>query len=141
MKRVVFLCTGNYYRSRFAEMLFNWLAKQRGLNWVADSSGLDPSPLNVGSISQHTVAGLSQLGVPITAEFRAPRKTAESDFVSADLVVAVKEAEHRAMVERSFPAWLERVEFWHVHDLDCAQPEDTLSHLYRQVQSLVDRLG
>ena len=26
MKQVLFLCTGNYYRSRFVEHLFNWLA-------------------------------------------------------------------------------------------------------------------
>ena len=39
-KRVLFLCTGNYYRSRFAEILFNQLAPTRGLNWRADSRGL-----------------------------------------------------------------------------------------------------
>jgi protein-tyrosine phosphatase len=31
-KIMLFLCTGNYYRSRFAELLFNHLAKQRGLD-------------------------------------------------------------------------------------------------------------
>ena len=38
--RVLFLCTGNYYRSRFAEALFNSLAKRAELNWTADSRGL-----------------------------------------------------------------------------------------------------
>jgi protein-tyrosine-phosphatase len=37
MKRVLFLCTGNYYRSRFAELLFNYRARSTGLAWEASS--------------------------------------------------------------------------------------------------------
>ena len=41
VKRVLFICTGNYYRSRFAEEWFNFLVRQeRALHWVADSRGL-----------------------------------------------------------------------------------------------------
>ena len=32
-KTVVFVCTGNYYRSRFCEYLFDALAKKAGLCW------------------------------------------------------------------------------------------------------------
>ncbi len=38
---VLFLCTGNYYRSRFAEHFFNHVAVREGLAWQADSRGLD----------------------------------------------------------------------------------------------------
>jgi hypothetical protein len=36
----------------------------------------------------------------------------------------LKEAEHRSMVERSFLAVADRVQYWHVTDLDAAEPCD-----------------
>jgi protein-tyrosine phosphatase len=36
-KTVLFLCTGNYYRSRFAEILFNSVAGKLGLPCLASS--------------------------------------------------------------------------------------------------------
>jgi protein-tyrosine phosphatase len=53
-RTVLFLCTGNYYRSRFAELLFNHLAAAKAAPWRAESRGLDPDPLNIGPISRHT---------------------------------------------------------------------------------------
>jgi protein-tyrosine-phosphatase len=37
-KTVLFLCTGSYYRSRFAEIYFNSVALKIGLPWKATSS-------------------------------------------------------------------------------------------------------
>ena len=37
VKTVLFLCTGNYYRSRFAEELFNHHAERAGDDWIAQS--------------------------------------------------------------------------------------------------------
>ncbi|HWG47254.1 MAG TPA: hypothetical protein VN688_31115 [Gemmataceae bacterium] len=37
-KTVLFLCTGNYYRSRFVEVLFNSVADRMGLSWRASSN-------------------------------------------------------------------------------------------------------
>ena len=39
MKTVLFLCSANYYRSRFAEHFFNWHAENSGLRWKAISKG------------------------------------------------------------------------------------------------------
>lgn len=137
---VLFLCTGNYYRSRYAEIVFNELARERGLPWTATSRGLAPSPRNVGPLSQHTHTALGKRGIDPDPHLRDPIAVTDADFAAAGLVVAVKEAEHRAMVERDFPARLGDVEFWHVHDLDCSEPEDTIAALDVLLAALVERL-
>ena len=69
-KRVLFLCTGNYYRSRYAEELFNHLAKWQALDWQAASRGLAErgSPENVGPMSPYALQALrAKAIVPVGA--------------------------------------------------------------------------
>jgi protein-tyrosine phosphatase len=139
MKQVLFLCTGNYYRSRFAEHLFNWLASESDLTWRAGSRGLFLWG-NIGPISQHALQGLKERRVPLDGEHRHPMPLELADLTAADLVIAVKEAEHRTMLTEQFPRWAESVEYWHIDDLDCAGPEEALPILDRQVRALVKRL-
>lgn len=138
---ILFLCTGNYYRSRYAEILFNQLARQRNLDWVADSRGLRLEPLNPGPISRFTLHALKELEIELQDPIRYPRPVTAEDFKSACHVVAVKEGEHRPMIEQAFPEWLERVEFWKVDDVDCAVPEVAIPELRQLVIALVDRLA
>jgi len=140
MKTVLFLCTGNYYRSRFAEIFFNWNAEQRGLPWHAESRGLALDPFNMGPMSRHAQLHLRQLGISLDGYQRMPQPVAEHDFARAHHVVAVKQTEHRPLIERNFPTRLARVEFWEVDDLDCAGPEVAIPHLEREVAALMDRL-
>jgi protein-tyrosine phosphatase len=139
MKQVLFLCSGNYYRSRFAEHLFNWLATRSDLPWRADSRGLDVWG-NLGPISRHALEGLRSRGVPVNGEHRNPVRLTLADLAASDLVIAVKEAEHRAMLREQFPLWANLVEYWHVDDLDYAGPEEALPILDGEVRALVERL-
>ena len=141
--RVLFLCTGNYYRSRFAEILFNLRAPQRGLRWSAFSRALaiELGSCNIGPISRHTrdACRAREIAIPEPTPF--PCGASESDFQSAQRVVALKEAEHRAYMLRKFPEWADRIEYWHVHDLDAAAPQDACAQIERHVEELITRLG
>ncbi|MEM1303346.1 MAG: low molecular weight phosphatase family protein [Planctomycetota bacterium] len=142
MPTVLFLCTGNYYRSRFCEAWFNHLAKERGLDWRADSRGLALDPLNPGNIYRVTVAELAKRGVDTAEhEARPPLPAERGDFDAADRVVAVKEAEHRAMMEAGFPDLADSITYWHVHDLDCATSDEAIPQLEHLVLRLVDELA
>ena len=140
MKQAIFLCSANYYRSRFAENFFNWLAAEEDLPWRADSRGLAVGNWgNIGPISPFTVEALQLRGIAVD-EHRDPRPLTLADLAGADLVVAVKESEHRAMMARQFPLWADRVEYWHVDDIDCAGPEESLPELEDNIRALVARL-
>ena len=141
MKTVLFLCTGNYYRSRYAEILFNARAQEIGLAWNAVSRGLAPDPRNPGPMSRDTMAALQRQGITVEEYLRLPIKVTDKDFESNHHIVAVKEAEHRLMIQRDYPHRLENVEFWHVHDLDCCGPEEAISHLEQEVTGLLMRLS
>jgi protein-tyrosine phosphatase len=144
MKQLLFICTGNYYRSRFAELIFNAAARERGLSWRATSRGTDvfgAGRFNVGPISNVARQALEARGVPLDANPRPPMPLTERDLASADLVVAVCEAEHRPHLERDFPAAAARVEYWGVEDLGVTPAEDALAALDRHVTALLDRLA
>jgi protein-tyrosine phosphatase len=137
---VLFLCSGNYYRSRYAEMVFNTLAAQSGIRWQATSRALHISGRNVGPISIHAKQGLAERGIELPYEIRFPQELTEQDLQLAKRIVAVKEAEHRSMVAEKFPAWTDRVEFWQIHDIDCAEPAHALPELHDAVVKLHDEL-
>jgi protein-tyrosine phosphatase len=141
MQTVLFLCTGNFYRSRFAEIYFNWLAARDGLVWRADSRGLALDPNNFGPISSHARREILRLGIPLPEPLRDPIDAAAADFAAAKLVIALKEAEHRPLMESRFPDWAGRIEYWQVHDLDYALPSEALPQVKAQVERLIARLN
>jgi protein-tyrosine phosphatase len=144
MRHLLFICTGNYYRSRFAEILFNALAEQRGLPWRATSRGTDiawAGRFNVGPISTYARQALETRHIPLPADLRMPAQLTEQDLVEADLIVAVCEAEHRPHLERDFPHAAARVEYWTVQDLADTSADEALAALEQHVLALLDRLA
>ncbi|MFA5137732.1 MAG: low molecular weight phosphatase family protein [Elusimicrobiota bacterium] len=141
MKTVLFLCSGNYYRSRFAELFFEWTAKAAALRWKARSRGLWLNCDNMGPISPDAARALEGLGVQVPRDVRFPLEAVEEDLLAADLVIAVHEREHRPMIESRFPAAARRVEYWQVPDLDGAAPHAALAELAVQVRGLAQRLS
>jgi protein-tyrosine phosphatase len=142
MPHVLFLCTGNYYRSRFAEELFNHRAPVLGVAWSATSRALalERGTGNVGPLSVHTVRALDERSIPARGADRMPAPCALSDLESAKLVVALKETEHRPLLAERFRGWEDRVTYWHVDDVDIASPVEALGEIDRHVDDLIARL-
>lgn len=148
MKVVLFLCTGNYYRSRFAEELFNYLAPEKCPGWVAASRGIavDLGSSNVGPIAAETASALRQRGVNLDRELlRMPRQLTLSDLNDADHIVALKYTEHFPLMKNRFHAWLtmndiSRMEYWDVHDIDLMTPELALPLIEERLDDLMARL-
>lgn len=142
-RRVLFLCTGNYYRSRFAELYFNHLAESRGLPWRAESRGLatETNYLLPGVISPLTCAALAARGVALPGQHRDPIAACASDFAGGFArVIALKETEHRPLMAARFPEHESSVEYWEVHDIHDAPADETIAELERRVRRLVDEL-
>ena len=137
-KTVLFLCTGNYYRSRFAEVLFDSVAGKIGLRWRASSRGLalERGVDNVGPMAVAALTALKALGVRADdAVTRLPSQVTAEDLESADRVVALNRDEHLPLLLERFPAWAEKVEYWQVDDA----PE-ALARIEREVMALVVRI-
>lgn len=139
-RKLIFLCTGNYYRSRFAELYFRHVARQRDMAWQVDSRGLRPGAWNIGPLSVHTQDECERLGICIEP-LRNPQELQLDDLRSADCVIAVKETEHRPLMLEKFPEFVDTVEYWEIHDLDAASPPETFLALKQHVDRLIDRLS
>jgi protein-tyrosine phosphatase len=140
-KTVVFICTGNFYRSRFSEYLFNALARERGLYWRATSRGLKTWTVGTheGPLSEFAAYRLTALDIPFDGQ-RFPIQLAAVDLEDADLVIALKKTEHHPMMVSQFPAWADRITYWHIDDMDCATADESLPICEACVKFLVDAL-
>jgi protein-tyrosine phosphatase len=142
VNRLLFLCTGNYYRSRFAEILFNAFAARHQLPWRADSRGLalDLTAGNLGPMAQVAAQSLRLRGIRCASMERFPRAASEADFLAAQLTIALDEEEHRPLMRARFPAWENQIDYWLVHDLDQWDPLTALAAIENCVGSLVENM-
>jgi len=140
MNTVLFLCTGNYYRSRFAEYLFNFLAAKHGLDWQADSRGLAVSSNNIGPVSRYAVEALARQSIKLPENQRFPLALSEKDLQAATKVIALDESEHRQLMHYQFPEWTDTITYWLVHDIHLTSPEEALAEIDQKVRDLVDDL-
>ena len=139
MKTVLFLCTGNYYRSRFAEELFNHRAAQAEINWQAQSRALaiERGINNIGSLSPLALSGLTTRGLSAKGANRPAQQCGILDLESADYIVALNEVEHRSLMRERFPNWETRIQYWDIGDVAVVQPDKALALIDAQVEALL----
>jgi protein-tyrosine phosphatase len=141
-RTILFLCTGNYYRSRFAEALFNHHAMAHKLPWRAISRGLAIDRVTErDDLSCFTLAALTERN--IDCQNTSPKRNAltSGDLADADLVIALCGIEHRPMLEQAHPLWVDHIVYWGVHDLPHWSPNRALPEIEKQVLWLLETLA
>jgi protein-tyrosine phosphatase len=146
MSELLFLCTGNFYRSRFAEEVFNKTRIASSAKWTASSRGLavDICVNNVGPIHRAAEDELRRLGI-VLSEPRMPLQVTLKELQNADRIVLLKAEEHLPLLQQRFPAWLEaeahKMELWQIHDTDVSGPAEQLPLIHAQTLMLLNTLA
>ena len=137
---VLFVCTGNIYRSRFAEALFNHPAQTRDLGWCAFSRGLNIATTDFDGLSEHTQSALESRGIEL--HHTATTKTAltDEDLEMAHIVIALNHDEHHPLVAKQFPAWADQFNYWQVGDQELCEPAIAISLIEKETEALIAEL-
>ena len=64
MKKLLFVCTGNTCRSPMAAVIFNALAAERGLDWVAESAGV--AAVGDRPASENAIKAVAEIGLDLS---------------------------------------------------------------------------
>lgn len=163
MKNALFVCSGNYYRSRLAQLLFNHYAERIGLDWKATSRGL-LMQTTVRGLSPHAIAYLTAKDLAHLAEDpRDPASLSVDDLPGFDLIIVLNRFEHQPMFEQRYRWVVQALEndgklrWWNIYDLppkvtakdmifggkppNFGQPHDSATeHIDFAVQALVAEL-
>ncbi len=138
-REVLFICTGNYYRSRFAEAIFNHNAIEAELPWRAFSRGVAVH-LAPSDLSPHTREALEARGIDSRLTAPSRLRLEEEDLRRAARRIALKRTEHEAYIEKQFPEWRDRIEYWQIDDIDVASPDEALPLLEQAILRLLREL-
>lgn len=133
---------GNYYRSRLAEELAIYYAKQVGLEITADSGGLSriPNPNHPGTISKATIQYLqNKKVVPINAG-RFPKNCISEEVYNSDIVVCTDEEEQRDLFKQNFPDYKGKLICWNARDIQYDTIINTTERIDKLVQELIANL-
>jgi protein-tyrosine phosphatase len=139
-RRVLFICTGNYYRSRFAEAVFNYHAEQRQIPWTAFSRGL-AIHLAEGYLSTYTTEALNTRQIHLRHTGPARASLSEEDLLESSYRIAMDRSEHLQMMLDQFPRWADQIDYWDVSDIPFRSSSDALPEIELKVKQLLDKVS
>ena len=135
MNRVLFVCVHNSGRSQMAEALFNRIARKRGVEAHAESTGTDPAE----RVNTKVAQVMSEIGIDISES--KPRRLTDDMVARSDEIITMG----CAMDSEQCPSIrLEKVVDWQLRDPSVMDIDDIrrLRETIRQkVESILDDMN
>ena len=88
-------------------------------------------------MSPPAIDALHALGIASVEAERFPLQVEERDLQAADHIIALQEAEHKLYLQERYPAWTNKVEYWHIRDVMPMPAYNPLEEIARDVQRLI----
>ncbi len=139
MKKIYFVCMGNYYRSRLAEELALHYATLLGVDIQVDSGGLSniPNPNNPGTIAKAVLQYLDDKRIQPRGATRYPKSCVVEDIDTADLLVLTDVDEQSVLFQGRFPGYKGQIIGWDAHDIQYAPIPSTVALIDQKVNELI----
>jgi protein-tyrosine phosphatase len=139
-RRVLFICTGNYYRSRFAEAIFNHHAELLQIPWTAFSRGLAVH-LAEGYLSTFTTEALETRKIELRHTGPGRIRLSEGDLRQSNYRIAMDRSEHFRMMLSQFPTWADQIDYWDVSDIPFRASTEALPEIELKVMQLLETIS
>lgn len=138
-KKVVFICTGNFYRSRYAEAYFNCKAAWKKAPYKAISRGFRVDP-DLGPISTFALLRIVERGISADCFENRAKMLYQGDIESNDIAICMYEKEHKPMAEIFCESVEDRIIYWNIPDINENSSNKTLDLIEKNVDNLFDTI-
>jgi len=114
---VLFICTGNWYRSRFAECYLKSKGyknvQSRGINVVNNKKKKYREKYKQSSLVRN---GLIKLGLNKYIDNKMPQQLTENDMKKSDKIILINKKEHYNYVIKKYPKYKHKLIIWNIKD-------------------------
>ena len=140
MNNILFVCTGNIFRSRFAEEVFNHLCKINGVDATAFSAGLQVGRYKQRKIYWPAINELEKLKIEPLRSNEDSVHIDDIDVSIYDQIICMDEEEHKPMVRSNELLSGFTFQYWNIVDMPKVSSDISLPKCYKKVESLIDQL-
>ena len=136
MKKILFVCTANIFRSRFAEEVFNSLAIDSGVSLNAFSAGLKVGQFTTRKIYYPALKQLERYNIKPLREDEISTHIDDLNLDEYERIICMDEPEHRPMVDENSNLKGRNVEYWNIVDIPDEDSRVSLPICYEKVNKL-----
>ena len=134
---VLFVCDGNYYRSRFAAAYLKYKANRLHLPLTVTSRGVKTYVHRGKTVSPLALKELQRRGIPADYAAGVPTPLTNDDLRNADRIIAMTRAsQESAMRQLSTGQSMPKTEYWEIDD-----DETACGRLAQRIDQLVTELS
>ena len=141
MKKVLFVCTANIHRSRFAEEVFNYFCAKHNKDYHAFSAGLRVGDYSFRKIYYPALENLKAFNITPQRPNDLSKHIKDVNLENYDKIICMDEDEHKPMVNSDPKLSNYNFEYWNITDMPKVDSDVSLPICYKKVEILLNEMS